>query len=121
MVPGKPDDELPEALRPPAKPKPRQLFPRDEMSTGQTSRLVKRARSVIGATQKAPQAQPAKDAPQVDVKALARTAELATLNAARAGKGKGAAKPASGDTFVQRKMRQAEINLPQWDDEEEPG
>jgi len=117
MVPGDEPDDDP---RPPRPAKPKQMFPRDEMSTGQTSRLVKRARSVIGATQKVEQAAPAKDAPRVDVKALARTADLAVHKAGKAGKGKAAAKPASGDTFVQRKIRQAEINLPQWD-EEEPG
>ncbi len=119
------DDELPEAQKPPKKKEAKQLFPRDEMSTGATSKLVKHAKQVIGGTPKAApvQVKASPELEKVDVKALARQAELAAMAAKKPGRAQPPAKktpPGEGDTFVAKKIRQAELNLPDWDDDE-PG
>ena len=122
----RPPGFIPEAERErPGKPQVR-LFRGDEMSTGQSSSLLKRVGKVIGSARPATSGRPApssEDPTKREITRRAMQAELAARQATKPGSAAAKTKPVpqgkASDTFVRKKMRQAEKNLPAWDPDDE--
>jgi hypothetical protein len=119
---------------------PSERFPRDEMSTGETSSMLRRAHQMTGAPDRAAPAKPvtgaqpalerpAAPAPSAETERLQSRIRALSLNDSALGRTGGlkparpARAPASAaeDTFVKSKMKQAEKNVPDFDLDEDLG
>lgn len=96
------------------------VFTRDEMSTGKGSKLIRHAAAVISSPPtgaypvlKVDPAPTTKDPVRDEIRYRERAA-----TAAIAGPVLAKQKAAPADTFARQKMREAEANLPSWDDED---
>jgi hypothetical protein len=97
---------------------PADLFPFDELSTGEASALLKYAQKITGVPDKAESSAENDEAQKKAQEELKKELRVRSFAMTKKEGPKSSTKPApkpTGDTFIQRKIKEAEQNLPDFD------